>query len=292
MAKTDDKELKKSGFMPQIQKDHYSMRLKIVGGQIQTEQLLKVYEIAKKYGRDYIHMTSRQSIEIPFIRLEDVEIVKKELAKAGLQPGAGGPRIRTITACQGSAVCRSGLIDTTALAKEIDQKYYNREVPHKFKIGITGCRNNCLKAEENDIGIKGGMKPRWIENKCSFCGLCEGICREKSIIVDKQNHKLIFNENNCNFCGRCVKVCPANAWEGQSGFIVFFGGLFGNRIAIGKQLMPIIYSTEMLYNVIDTTLLFFKSYGNQGERFGNTLDRAGWKLLQNELDNLLSKVIS
>ena len=148
MAQVDYKELKKGGFMRQVQKDHFSLRLRIVGGQIQAEQLLKVYEIAQKYGHGYIHMTSRQSIEIPHIKLGDIETVKKELSGAGLQPGACGPRVRTITACQGSAICTSGLIDTTALAKEFDQKYYARELPHKFKLGITGCRNNCLKAEE------------------------------------------------------------------------------------------------------------------------------------------------
>ncbi len=48
-------------------------------------------------------MTSRQSIEIPFIKLEDIETVKQELAEAELYPAASGPRIRTITACQGNS---------------------------------------------------------------------------------------------------------------------------------------------------------------------------------------------
>ncbi|NJD03537.1 MAG: 4Fe-4S dicluster domain-containing protein [Ruminiclostridium sp.] len=287
MAHVDYKELKKGGFMRQVQKDRFSLRLRIVGGQIQADQLLKVHEIAKRYGQGYIHMTSRQGIEIPHIKLEDVETVKKELAEAGLQPGVCGPRVRTVTACQGSMICSSGLIDTISLAKEFDQKYYARELPHKFKLGITGCRNNCLKAEENDLGVKGGMKPEWTEDKCNFCGLCAAVCREKSIVVDKQNQKLAFDESTCNYCGRCVKSCPSGAWEGKSGFVVYFGGLFGNRIAIGKQLFPIIFSTEVLHRVIETTLEFFKNHGKQSERFGNTLDRVGWELLQKELEEAL-----
>src|SRR6266511_2154631 len=151
MSQTDYKELKKGGFMKQVQKDRFSLRLRLAGGQIEAEQLMKVYDIAQRYGQGYVHLTSRQSIEIPFIKLADVDVVKKELAQAGLQPRACGPRVRTITACQGSAICPSGLIDTTALAKEFDQKYGGRELPHKFKLGITGCGNNCLKAEENDL---------------------------------------------------------------------------------------------------------------------------------------------
>lgn len=287
MAGVDYKELKKGGFMRQVQKDRFALRLRIVGGQIEAEQLKKVYEIAKQYGQGYIHMTSRQSLEIPHIKLQDIEAVKKELFDAGLQPGACGPRVRTITACQGNTICTSGLIDTTSLAKEFDQKYYARELPHKFKLGITGCRNNCLKAEENDLGVKGGMKPEWLESKCTFCGLCEVVCREKAISVDKQNRKLAFDENACNYCGRCVKACPVEAWEGRSGFIIYFGGLFGNRIAIGKQLFPIIFSTEVLHRVVETTLEFFKKHGKQSERFGNTLDRVGWELLQKELEEVL-----
>lgn len=287
MAHVDYKELKKGGFMRQVQKDNFALRLRIVGGQIKTEQLLKVYEIAQRYGKGYIHMTSRQSLEIPFIKLDDIDAVKKELSDAGLQPGAGGPRVRTITACQGSTICTSGLIDTTSLAKEFDQRYYARELPHKFKLGITGCRNNCLKAEENDLGVKGGMKPEWVESKCNFCSLCEAVCREKSIVVDKQEKKLALNESTCNYCGRCVKVCPVGAWEGKSGFVVYFGGLFGNRIAIGKQIFPIIFSTEVLHRIVETTLEFFKKHGKQSERFGNTLDRVGWDLLQKELEGVL-----
>lgn len=287
MAQVDYKELKKGGFMRQNQKDNFSLRLRVIGGQIQADQLSKVSEIAHKYGQGYIHMTSRQGIEIPFIKLEDVEAVKKELAVVGLQPGACGPRVRTITACQGSAICTSGLIDTTSLAREFDEKYFAMDLPHKFKFGITGCCNNCLKAEENDLGVKGGMKPEWLESKCTFCGLCEAVCREKCIVIDKQNKKLAFDETNCNYCGRCVKACPADAWEGKSGFVVYFGGLFGNRIAIGKQVFPIIFSKEELFRVVEATLEFFKKYGKQSERFRNTLDRVGWELLRKELEEVL-----
>jgi dissimilatory sulfite reductase (desulfoviridin) alpha/beta subunit len=286
MAQVDYKELKKGGFMRQKQKDNFSLRLGIVGGQIKAEQMLKVYEISKKYGHGYVHMTSRQSIEIPFIRLEDVEAVKMELAEAGLQPGVCGPRVRTITACQGNAICPSGLIDTTALANEFDKRYHGRELPHKFKFGITGCCNNCLKAEENDLGVKGGLQPEWVESKCTFCGLCEAVCRQKAITVDKDNKKLSFNETACNYCGRCVKGCPTEAWEGKSGFVVYFGGLFGNRIAVGKQLFPIVFSMDELFRAVDVTLEFFKTQGKPSERFRNTLDRVGWEVLEKELENV------
>ncbi|MDS1030247.1 4Fe-4S binding protein [Bacillota bacterium LX-D] len=287
MDQVDYKELKKGGFMKQVQKDCFSLRLRVVGGRLLAKHLQKVSEIAEKYGQGYIHMTARQSLEIPYIKLKDIDTVKQELAKTGLQPGACGPRVRTITACQGCAICSGGLINTTELAEEFDQKYYARELPHKFKLGITGCRNNCLKAEENDLGVKGGLKPEWVEDKCSFCGLCEVVCPAKAIKIDKEEKQLHFDNKLCNYCGRCVKSCPVDAWEGERGFILYFGGLFGNRIAIGKQLLPIIFGKETLHKVIETTLKFFEKYAKPSERFRNTLDRVGWNLLEDELKEVL-----
>jgi dissimilatory sulfite reductase (desulfoviridin) alpha/beta subunit len=73
-------ELKKGGFMRQIQKDHFSLRLRVVGGRLTSSQLKKIYEVANKYGKGYVHLTARQGVEIPFIKLQDIEAVKKELS--------------------------------------------------------------------------------------------------------------------------------------------------------------------------------------------------------------------
>lgn len=276
--------------MRQVQKDCFSMRIRTAGGHIGAEQLKKVYEIAQEYGQGYVHLTSRQGIEIPFIKLEDVEAVKVELAKAGLEPGACGPRVRTVTACQGNAICPSGLIDTTALAKELDARYFAKELPHKFKFAVTGCGNNCLKAEENDFGIKGGIQPVWDKSQCSFCGLCEAVCPVKAIQVTKGDQRantdgdLVFDQEKCIYCGKCVKSCPVGAWRGQNGFLIYLGGTFGNQIAVGQHVLPVIFTKEKLFRVIDATLVFFAKYARPGERFRVTLERVGWELLKAVLE--------
>ena len=140
--------LKKGGFMRQKQKNNFSLRLAVVGGNLTAENLQIIAKVAEKYGDGHVHLTSRQSVEIPFIKLDDVEEVKEVLATGGCKPGVCGPRVRTITACQGSAVCPSGNIDSYDIAKKLDERYFARELPHKFKFGVTGCQNNCLKAEE------------------------------------------------------------------------------------------------------------------------------------------------
>lgn len=273
MANVNYAALKKGGFMRQKQKDCFSLRIQVVGGNLTSENIKTIAEVADKYGKGYVHMTSRQSVEIPFIHVEDIEKVRAELAEGGVKPGACGASVRTITACQGSEICLSGCIDTYGLAKELDEHFSGRELPHKFKIGVTGCQNNCLKAEENDLGIKGGMEVKWIEDKCIHCGACEKVCRQGAITCT--GTEFLIDTAKCSHCGRCVKSCPTDAWEGESGYIVSFGGLFGNKIYKGEQLLPIIKDKETLFRVSDAALTFFEENAKPSERFRLTLQRVG-----------------
>ena len=99
MAKVDYATLKKGGFMRQKQKNNFSLRLACVGGTLTAENLRKIAEVAEKFGDGYVHLTSRQGVEIPFIKLNDIDDVTADLATGGCKPGVCGPRVRTVTAC-------------------------------------------------------------------------------------------------------------------------------------------------------------------------------------------------
>ena len=83
--------LKKGGFMRQKQKNCFSLRLRTVGGHLSAEQLAKIAEVADKYGEGYIHLTSRQGVEIPFIRLEQIDEVKNALEEGSVTPVFAAP---------------------------------------------------------------------------------------------------------------------------------------------------------------------------------------------------------
>lgn len=265
--------LKKGGFMRQKQKNHFSLRLGVVGGTVTAEQLAAVIETAKAYGHGYVHLTSRQGIEIPYIQAKDVAAVKEMLAKGGIYPGVCGPRVRTVTACQGSEVCPNGCIDAQAVARELSERYFGRELPHKFKFGVTGCPNNCLKAEENDVGVKGGLRVRWRREPCIRCGVCVKACKRGALTRD--GDEIVLDESKCNYCGRCVFACPVDAWDATPGYIVSFAGTFGNRIATGEPVVPFIDDHDALLRVCDAAISFFAENAKPGERFRATLDRVG-----------------
>jgi dissimilatory sulfite reductase (desulfoviridin) alpha/beta subunit len=278
-------ELKETGFLQQVQPDRFALRVRVAAGQLTGENLQAIGELAKQYGNGTVHFTSRQSVEVPFIKARDIQAVKALLHAHGLQPGILGARVRTITACQGAAICKHGNIKTTDLAHKLTGFTSNKELPHKFKIGITGCFNNCLKAEENDLGIKGAVQPNWLEQLCTYCGVCAVKCPVAAISVDKQEKYLTYQHEKCINCGNCVKLCPTKAWTGKGGFVIYFGGTFGNRILIGQRLLPIVLTEEELLEVVDKALSFYQAYGKKGERFGYLLERLGVEKLRSALES-------
>ena len=189
--------LKKGGFMRQKQKNNFSLRLAVVGGNLTAKQLAKIAEVAEKYGDGHVHLTSRQGVEIPFIKLDQIDEVKAELEKGDCKPGVCGPRVRTVTACQGNQICPSGNIDSYDIAQKLDERYFARELPHKFKFGVTGCQNNCLKSEENDVGVKGASIVKWKEDACIQCGVCVKACRTDAIKLE--DGKIKVEESKCNY---------------------------------------------------------------------------------------------
>jgi anaerobic sulfite reductase subunit C len=274
--------LKKGGFMRQSQKNHFALRLKIVAGRVTAKQLPKLAEVAEKYGKGYIHLTTRQGIEIPFIRLEDIEAVKKELAKVNLHPGVCGPRVRTIIACQGNILCPHGLIDAEAIGKKVDERYYGQTLPHKFKFAVTGCLNSCAKPQENDFGVMGVVKPVWEgKDTCSNCELCVKNCPRNSIWIDAEG--VHFDFQKCNLCGDCIKICPLDCWQVEKiGHTIFVGGRIGRYPELGQELVRLVSEDEM-FRIMDETIKFYTEYGNPGERFGATLQRVGYDKFKQEV---------
>ncbi|UQZ87973.1 coenzyme F420 hydrogenase [Deltaproteobacteria bacterium Smac51] len=276
---TDLKALKQSGFIPQRQEGLFCLRVKVTGGLVPVDKMLILADIAEKYGAGKLHLTSRQSVEIPFIKRKNIEAVRQRLSENGLAPADLRPGIRTIAACQGSEVCQCGLINSQDKAQMLQKRLVDEPerqipIPHKFKIGITGCPNNCLKAEEHDIGLKGALIPSYNAEDCTHCGLCQKVCPAQAIKVSKTD--LTYESDKCIHCGRCRNKCPENCWTGQEGIHLYFGGLFGNTIQAGRILGPTVTDDNAIVAIIQKALSYFETNGRKGERFGRTITRLGW----------------
>ncbi len=157
ISKEELAELKSQGFLLMKDKEHFTCRIVFPAGTATAEELEKAASIARKYAAGIITVTVRLNIELPGIPYENIESMKKAVKEAGLSCGGTGAQVRPLVACKGT-VCKFGLIDTQGLCMELHNRFYPAEVPHKFKINITGCPNNCAKAQLNDVGFMGAPK--------------------------------------------------------------------------------------------------------------------------------------
>lgn len=226
----------------QRQENLFSVRVKSVGGNFSAEQLKAIYEVAKNFG-DEVHLTARQEISIQSIKAEDFTEVERILSANNLKLSMLGAGLKNITACQGNKICPSGIIDTIKIARELENRHGEQNFLRKITIGLSGCKNNCMRVEKNNIGIKGAIKPIHLEN-CNYCGKCKKICPVQAISFDEKN--FIINREICINCGRCIKVCD-KFLQGEVGFSIYLDGkIFMNFIDSEEKLFEIV--AEILKN--------------------------------------------
>lgn len=268
-------ELKAGGIISQKQKDMFSVRVKILGGNVSQTQLHKIAELSNRYGQDYVHITTRQGFEISHIKFEDIEDVCKELQEVGLMLGACGSRVRVVVGCQGTDICPYALGDAQGLLRVLDERFYGRYgVPHKFKMGISGCPNACAKHNENDLGFMAVIEPELKEKElCTGCGLCVEICPGKAIEI--VNEKPVFDPIKCFHDGKCISICPSNALIARrSGWNVFIGGKWGRRPQLGL-IFDNFVDTEAIPDMVEKILSAYVRLANKRERLGELINRLG-----------------
>ncbi len=235
LEKLDVASLKKSGYMKQKQKDLFVVRLRMPCGNVTCEQLAGISEIAKKYGTDYVHITTRQGLQIPNVNIRNLDAITKELEDNGTPPGSCGPRVRNIISCPGNLECNYGIIDTYGLAGILDKEFFGEDMPVKIKFAVTGCPNACAKPQENDLGVMGILKPAIYTEDCTGCGTCTFMCPEKAIVVEDDKARIIWDK--CNLCGACVGTCPSDLIsEEWKGYKLFVGGKIGKHPKLGMEL--------------------------------------------------------
>ena len=290
----DIKRVKGMGFLHCKGTDCFNARVITRNGKVTGEEMQAITDAARKYGNGEVAMTTRLTMEIQSVPYVNVEPLVADLAKVGLKIGGTGSKVRPVVSCKGTT-CQYGLIDTFALSEKLHylffEGYNNVSLPHKFKLAVGGCPNNCVKPDLNDLGIIGQRAPELDADKCRGCKKCqvEEACPIHSAHVE--NGKLDFGER-CNHCGRCVGKCPFKAVSaGVNGYKIYIGGRWGKQVAQGRALEKIFTSEEEVLAVVEKAILLFREQGITGERFADTVARLGFENVQAQLlnDDLLQR---
>ena len=274
----EKKALKGRGYIMTRDGEHFIARLITVDGVLTSKQFTVASEAAEKFGNGQLAMTSRLTIEVQGLTYDTIEPFNEYISKAGLYTGGTGSRVRPIVACKGT-VCIHGLIDTQGLARELHEKFYKGwydvKLPHKFKIGIGGCPNNCVKPSLNDFGIMGQRMPEYDSKDCHGCGRCLASERCPVHAAHMENGVMEIDRTLCTSCGKCIDNCVFHTVsEKKAGYAVFVGGLWGKRQRMGNRL-PEIYTKEEVFQLVEKAILLYREQGWTGERFGAFIDRIG-----------------
>ena len=296
ITKEDIARVKGLGFLrDKLTEDCFNGRVITVNGKITAEKLDAISTAAKLYGNGEVAFTTRGCVEIQSIPYENIEKISDYLLENGLEFGGTGPKVRPIVSCKGTT-CTFGLIDTFGLAEEIHHLFYKGyrsvKLPHKFKIAVGGCPNNCVKPDINDIGIIGQnvmVVDKEICRGCKVCSLQKGCPMNAVNVVDD---KAEIDRNACINCWRCKKLCPFGALKVEtSGYKMHIGGRWGKKVARGIKLNKIFETKEELLKAVEKTILFFKEKGNAGERFSDTINRIGFENAEKEIlaDDILKR---
>jgi ferredoxin-nitrite reductase len=161
--------LKWVGIYPQNQGGNaFMIRIKVPGGVLSAEQAQVIGKIAidfangpisnPHFGNNFLDLTTRQDVQMHWIRMEDVPEIWRRLEEVGMTTvQACGDSARNVLCCPVSGLGRDEILDAYPVAQAISDYFTgNREyanLPRKFKMSVTGCVEDCAQAEINDIGM-------------------------------------------------------------------------------------------------------------------------------------------
>jgi len=128
--------------------EHFMLRIRVPIGQLTYEQTLRIGEIAKEYGEDYIDITTRMQIVLRYIKIENIATVihlLREVKLSTFQTGVDNPR--NIVADPLDGLAYDNIISVKPIVDQfqaltIENPEWISVLPRKFNTGILGSLSN------------------------------------------------------------------------------------------------------------------------------------------------------
>jgi sulfite reductase (ferredoxin) len=143
---------------------YFMLRVRIDGGQLTSQQLRVISDIAVKYARGTADVTDRQNIQLHWIEIESVPAIWEALEAVGLDTTeACGDTPRVIMGCPLAGLDDDELIDANPEIRVIHDQFIGdpelSNLPRKFKTSISGCAAQCTHHEINDVAFAAVTHP-------------------------------------------------------------------------------------------------------------------------------------
>jgi len=142
---------------------NFMMRVRMANGTITATQLRTLAEISREFGKGFADITTRQQIQLRWFTIHDVpEIWERLKSVALITLQTGMDNIRGVIGCPAAGLTPNELFDASPVVKEFTQLFVgNREytnLPRKFNVTITACKEACTHAEAQDIALTPATK--------------------------------------------------------------------------------------------------------------------------------------
>lgn len=137
---------------------YFMLRVRVPSGLLNADQVRTLAHLTQRYARGVADITVRQNFQLHWLEAEDLPDIFHALWAVGLTSQAAcGDDTRNVTGCPLAGVDQAEVLDAGPLAHALTRaligsaEYYN--LPRKFKICVTGCRQWCPNPEINDISF-------------------------------------------------------------------------------------------------------------------------------------------
>lgn len=148
------------GFGVYAQQDQKSfmVRLRIASGVMNLDYAKKVYNLAKKYNLNQIHLTTRQAIQLHDLSIDEICSVMKEALNVDIHTrGAGGNYPRNVALSPLSGVDKEEVLDVTQYALAVNDYFMDRittyKLPRKLKVSFSSSNRDTANCTIQDAGF-------------------------------------------------------------------------------------------------------------------------------------------
>ncbi len=151
----------------------FMMRIKVPGGNISSHQMREFAAIVKQYARGIADVTTRQTFQVHWLRIEDMPDIFKRLESVGMTTsGACGDIARNIVACPVAGLAHDEVFDVRPTVDRLQEFFHNNadfaNLPRKYKIAVVACPVHCALPQINDFSMVGVKHPETGENGFHF----------------------------------------------------------------------------------------------------------------------------
>ena len=137
--------------------DYAMIRIKMPAGEVYPAQLEKLADLSEQFSIGSAHVSTRESVQLHWVVLEDVSEVLRGLAEVGMTSReACGNSVRNVMCSPLSGVCPQEEFDSTpyalAVARFFLRNPMSQNLPRKFKFNFTCCEEHGM-ARMVDVGL-------------------------------------------------------------------------------------------------------------------------------------------